>query len=245
MRNPYLLLWLEAPLQSWGFDSRFGRRDTMTFPTRSGIMGLICSALGAGGEQRELLSEFSLLGQIVLSFVRRKKTESDIERIDREPKLCDFQMVGSGYDDRDPWENLHVPKTADGKKPAMVSGAKMTYRYYLQDAAFSVVLEVPPGKVEAIVQALQCPVWDIYLGRKNCVPTDFLYRGFFQEEAEAVNRAKEIALEKNRVEEFRVINDESDSYVEAGEVFTLNDVPVQFGSEKKYHDRRVRLIYAA
>jgi CRISPR system Cascade subunit CasD len=121
----------------------------------------------------------------------------------------------------------------------------MTYRYYLPDAAFSVVLEVPPGKVEAIVQALQCPVWDIYLGRKNCVPTDFLYRGIFQEEAEAVNRAKEIALEKNRVEEFRVINDESDSYVEAGEVFTLNDVPVQFGSEKKYHDRRVRLIYAA
>ncbi len=245
MRNPYLLLWLEAPLQSWGFDSRFGRRDTMTFPTRSGIMGLICSALGAGGEQRELLSEFSLLGQIVLSFVRRKKTESDIERIDREPKLCDFQMVGSGYDDRDPWENLHVPKTADGKKPAMVSGAKMTYRYYLQDAAFSVVLEVPAERLESIVQALQYPVWDIYLGRKNCVPTDFIYRGTFQEEAEAIYRAKEIALEKNRMEEFRVIHIESDTALDEDEVFTLNDVPIQFGAEKKYRDRRVRLIYAS
>jgi len=52
MSNPYLLLWFEAPLQSWGSDSKFGRRDTQTFPTKSGVLGLVCSALGAGGEQR-------------------------------------------------------------------------------------------------------------------------------------------------------------------------------------------------
>ena len=40
MRN--LLLWLEAPLQSWGAGSRYGRRDTLPFPTRSGILGLLC-----------------------------------------------------------------------------------------------------------------------------------------------------------------------------------------------------------
>ena len=51
MSNSYILLWLEAPLQSWGFDSKFGRRDTLTFPTKSGVLGLVCSALGAGGEQ--------------------------------------------------------------------------------------------------------------------------------------------------------------------------------------------------
>ena len=34
-----LLLWLEAPLQSWGVDSRFGRRDTLPFPSRSGVLG--------------------------------------------------------------------------------------------------------------------------------------------------------------------------------------------------------------
>ena len=66
MSNPYLLLWLEAPLQSWGFDSKFGRRETLKFPTRSGVVGLVCSALGAGGEQRELLAEFSSLRQTVI-----------------------------------------------------------------------------------------------------------------------------------------------------------------------------------
>ena len=73
MDNPYLLLWLEAPLQSWGYDSKFGRRDTLGFPTKSGILGLICCALGAGGEQRELLAQFAALSQTVLSFTRTRQ----------------------------------------------------------------------------------------------------------------------------------------------------------------------------
>lgn len=242
MGNPFVLLWFEAPLQSWGFDSKFGRRDTLTFPTRSGVMGLICSALGAGGEQRELLYEFSALGQTVLSFVRIKKTENGPGKQDREPLLCDFQMVGSGYDDQDLWENLLVPKTRERKK-AVGGGTKMTYRYYLQDSAFAVILEVPVDKSEAIAESLRSPVWDIYLGRKTCAPTDFVYRGTFNDEAEAILIATSIAKEKNRIEDFRVlhgppIDDEVD------EVFTLNDVPVQFGQDKRYRDRQVRLIYA-
>ncbi|HQB07934.1 MAG TPA: type I-E CRISPR-associated protein Cas5/CasD, partial [Rectinema sp.] len=59
----YLLLWLEAPLQSWGFDSKFNRRDTLAFPTRSGILGLLLCAMGAQGEQRELLEKLSLFSQ--------------------------------------------------------------------------------------------------------------------------------------------------------------------------------------
>ena len=72
MPNPNLLLWLEAPLQSWGFDSKFGRRDTLAFPTKSGVLGLVCSALGRGGEQKAFLAKFATLGQTVVSFVRRK-----------------------------------------------------------------------------------------------------------------------------------------------------------------------------
>ena len=49
---PFLLLWLEAPLQSWGVDSKFGRRDSIHFPTKSGVTGLLLCALGASGEQR-------------------------------------------------------------------------------------------------------------------------------------------------------------------------------------------------
>lgn len=56
-KNAYLLLWLEGPLQAWGHDSKFGVRNTLNFPTRSGILGLLCCAHGAGGEQREWLEK--------------------------------------------------------------------------------------------------------------------------------------------------------------------------------------------
>ena len=241
MTNPYLLLWLEGPMQSWGSDSKFGRRDTQTFPTKSGVMGLLCSALGAGGQQLELLSEFASLNQTAISFVRCNVKGDLLVKEDREPLLRDFHMVGSGYNDQDPWAKLLIPKTNTGKA-AVGGGSKVTYRYYLQDAAFALALEVHSGMVQAIAGALQNPVWDIYLGRKNCVPTDFIYRGIFDNELDALDQAKIIALEKNRVEDFRVINGLSADGL--GEVFTLNDVPIQFGKDKRYRDRQVSLINA-
>lgn len=242
MSNPYLLLWFEAPLQSWGSDSKFGRRDTQGFPTKSGVLGLVCSALGASGEQRALLAEFAALGQTVLSFVRLKARGESVVKQDREPLLRDFHMVGSGYDDQDPWQTLLIPKTSEGKK-AVGGGSKMTYRYYLQDATFAVVLEVPADKAESIVQSLQSPAWDVYLGRKNCVPTDFIYRGVFDNETSAMEQAVLIADQKNRIEDFRVLHGAIHDG-EADDVFTLNDVPVQFGEDKRYRDRQVSLIYA-
>lgn len=242
MHNPYLLLWFEAPLQSWGSDSKFGRRDTLNFPTKSGVLGLVCSALGAGGEQRALLAEFSPLSQTAISFARSKQTEGGIVKQDREPLLRDFHMVGSGYNDQDPWANLLIPKMSNGKKPNG-AGTKMTYRYYLQDAAFAVVLEVPAGKAEMIAHALQNPAWDVYLGRKSCVPTDFIYRGVFRSEALALEEANSIAREKQRIEDFRVLHGAL-AEGEADEVFTINDIPVQFGEDKRYRDRQVSVIYA-
>jgi CRISPR system Cascade subunit CasD len=229
----YLLLWLQAPLQSWGRDSKFGRRDTLNFPTRSGVMGLLCCALGAVGEQRELLAEFAPLKQTVISFVRCKNEQ----KIAREPLLRDFHMIGSGYDDKDPWQTLLIPKTADGKK-AVGGGTKITYRYYLQDAYFAVVLEVPSDKADTLAQALQTPVWDLCLGRKSCVPTDFVYRGVFDNVADAVIKAEEIAKDKNLLKDFEVLDGEHDG----NEVLTLNDVPVCFGERKQYRDRRVTVI---
>jgi CRISPR system Cascade subunit CasD len=233
MAHRYLLLWLQAPLQSWGHDSKFGRRDTLNFPTKSGILGLVCCALGYGGEQKEFLAEFAPLKQTVLSFVRKNHKD---EKVDREPLLREFHMVGSGYDDKDPWTTLLIPKTSEGKK-AVGGGAKMTYRYYLQDAYFAVVLEVPSDKTDLIAQALQQPVWDLFLGRKSCVPTDLVYRGVFESEEDALIEAQEIADEKDLLEDFRVLDGEHE-----GEVLTLNDIPVRFGERKVYRDRRVTVV---
>ncbi len=236
MRTRWMLLWFEAPLQSWGADSKFGPRDTMDFPTKSGVLGLLCAALGASGEQRELLAEMAPLRQTVISYVRPGR--------ERETTLMDFHMVGSGYDDSDPWQSLMIPKTAEGKK-AVGGGTKMTYRYYLQDARFAVILEVPEKRADSFAEALLNPVFDIYLGRKNCVPTDFVFRdgNIFNTEEDAVAAIAELFEEKKKinkdfdlVEDFRVVSGEAD-----GEILTLNDVPIQFGPVKQYKDRRVTI----
>lgn len=41
-----LLLRCAGPMQSWGTRSRFQERDTEREPTKSGIIGLLCAALG-------------------------------------------------------------------------------------------------------------------------------------------------------------------------------------------------------
>lgn len=54
-----LLIKLEGPMQSWGYRSRFDYRDTALEPTRSGVIGLICAAMGiARGED---LSRFDAI----------------------------------------------------------------------------------------------------------------------------------------------------------------------------------------
>ena len=53
-----LLLRFAAPLQSWGINSKFDRRDTYNAPTKSGIIGLLGAALGL---QRNETTEFKKL----------------------------------------------------------------------------------------------------------------------------------------------------------------------------------------
>ena len=244
MDTRWILLWLEAPLQSWGCDSKFGRRDTLEFPTKSGVLGLVFCALGATGEQEDLLLKFKDLRQTVISF-RYQYAESLEPKL---PFLHDFQMIGAGYNEKKAWENFLIPKKSDGTAP-VGGGTKLTHRYYLQNAVFAVLLEVPSDMAEQIADALQHPVYPVYLGRRCCVPTDFIYQGLYdsviKSEDASIKKAAEKADSRNEdehtlgkwklVEDFRVEDGESDK----GDVFTLNDVPVQFGTHKKYTDRRV------
>lgn len=231
----YILLWLEAPMQAWGVDSRFGRRDTLPFPTRSGIMGMLCAASGKGGEQREWLAHMAGRSQVVDAYAY----EDAQGKAKRWPLLCDFHMVGSAYDAKDPWQTMLIPKKSDGGK-AVGGGTKLTYRYYLQDMAFACALEVPDGEADELAAALCAPVWAISLGRKCCVPTDTVYRGTYATEEEALAEGERIAQGKKRVSIFRVL-DGADA--ESGDVMTLNDVPICFGTRKQYRDRQVTMVY--
>ena len=238
MTQGYLLMWFEAPLQAWGYDSKFGRRDTLGFPTKSGVLGLLCCALGQGGEQRDWLSFWSEQSL----FIEAYATEGENNKSVVPPLLLrDFHMIGSGYDDKDPWQTLLIPKTQEGKK-SVGGGTKLTYRYYLQDMAFAVILNGPRSELEKMQEALCRPVWDLYFGRKCCVPSEFIGRGVFDDLESAVKFARSFSQAKERaikkVPIFKVL----EGVHEGGETITLNDVPLCFGQNKQYRDRKVTVI---
>ncbi len=216
-------------MQSWGYDSKFGRRDTLNFPTFSGVLGLICCAMGRSGGQDEFLADFSDMDMSVVAYTKSKQN--------KDPFLRDFHTVGNGYDIRDKWQSLLIPKKSDGKRP-VGSGSKLTYRYYLQNMAFAVALEVPSTHADNVADAVKSPVWDLYLGRKCCVPTEFIFQGKFENVEDAKAKAQELAKCKELTEGFRVLKGEYDD----GEVLTLNDIPIRFGQNKLYRDRRVTKI---
>lgn len=231
MGTCYLVLWLEAPLQSWGVDSKFNRRDTLQFPTKSGVYGLILSALGASGPQRELLAR---LAPMPLTVYRYGPIKGDHTTL-----LADFHMVGSGYNEKNRWENFMIPKKIDGSK-AVGAGTKLTYRYYLQDAYFGCIIEIQDRDLaDRIGQALEKPVYDLYLGRRCCVPSDRIWRGCYNSFQEAKEQLESIATERALRGMFYVIEG---NLPEQGNVLLLNDVPIQFGEHKVYRDRWVTIV---
>ncbi len=234
----YLSLWFESPLQSWGVDSKFGLRTTFTFPTKSGIAGIILAALGKDGEEREFLGSYSLWNETAFSF--SSENEQNGATLN-----TDFHMVGSGYDSKDEWQNLMIPKKRDGGAPVSADGStggvKLTYRQYLQDAFFGVIFEISSSiyDVEMISSALQNPVWPLYLGRKCCVPSYPIFQGLLDSYEEAKTRIDEIAGEKNLLLK-EIMQEGSDPY--SGDVICINDVPVAFGEYKVYRDRFVTIV---
>ena len=222
----YALLWLEGPLQAWGYDSKFSLRTTLSFPTRSGVLGLLLSAMGAGGPQVELLRRFKGLPQYVYSYSTQSAAPSE---------MVDYQVVGNGYK-LTGWESRMIPKKRDGGN-SKGGGAKLTYRHYLQDAAFAVILELPEGLEKTIEDSLQNPVWPLFLGRRTCIPCAPVFCGIYDsfEKAEAAKDERSDGY----IERFQVIEGR---FPEDGEVLVLNDIPIAFGEHKQYESRYVTII---
>ncbi|CAJ36459.1 type I-E CRISPR-associated protein Cas5/CasD [Methanocella arvoryzae] len=145
MDNPLLLLLrLEGPMQSWGLKARWDIRDTGDEPTKSGIIGLLGCALGYARKDPRLTDELDSQLRIGI----RVECPGEIAR--------DYHTVSGEL------------RTAEGK---LRETTIVSFRDYLQDAAFLVVLEGPGELLTRISNALKDPVWPIYLGRKSCPPT--------------------------------------------------------------------------
>lgn len=135
-----LLLRLAGPMQSWGTTSRFDERETQCEPSKSGVIGLICAAIGR--DRSESVEDLAALRMGV--------------RVDREGILMRDYMTATGV--------VNAAGKADRNRTVV------SQRYFLSDAAFLVGLEGERNLLAEIDAALREPVWPIFLGRKSYVP---------------------------------------------------------------------------
>lgn len=145
MNAATLLLRLQGPMQSWGTTSRFDERDTQLEPSKSGVLGLVCAALGR--DRSEPVEDLAALRMGV--------------RVDRE-----------GVPMRDYQTATGVVSAAGGID---LGRTVVSPRYYVSDAVFLVGLEGHHTLLERIHSALKAPVWPLALGRKSFVPSMPLY----------------------------------------------------------------------
>lgn len=195
----YLALRLDGPLQAWGISSQFERRTTSLFPSKSGITGMICAALGlTKGSDPEGDALRTMAAAEMLSIAMPKSRPMQ--------RLRDFHTVE------------HTRRASNNPN----KDAVQTWREYLLDARFAVVLQLPAEFADKAGAALVNPVWGIWLGRKNCIPTEPIYRGTFESEADAICHL----LGDTPLSAFTTVRD-APNFENATD--TLRDQPLSFG----------------
>ena len=148
-----MALILTGPTMSWGDRAKFTIRDTLTHPTRSGIIGLLACAQGLPRD-----APLNWATDLVIH-VRADNPGT---------AQTDFQMVGGGYIVGKGMVSANgEPRTTSQNE----ASGTMTYRRYLADAAFVVTVTSDDNNlIVRLGEALNAPHWPIYLGRKACVP---------------------------------------------------------------------------
>lgn len=211
--EPYtLLLRIDGPMQAWGASSLFEHRETLGEPTKSGVIGLICAALGRTRD--EPIDDLAALRMAV--------------RVDAAGQLEQDLHTASDIA-RASWRGKQ--RTKESHEPT-----KKSWRDYLCDAAFVVALEGTDIELlGAIHQALQRPRFLVSLGRRACPPAAPLAL-----QAPVAGSAEE-ALQsvpplRGQARELPVVSEVSD-FTEADRV--INDQPLSFAS-RRFAPRGVR-----
>jgi CRISPR system Cascade subunit CasD len=154
----FLVLRLDAPMQSWGRVAMDPVRPTYAHPTRSGLAGMIASALGwrySDGARTTALQDALRYG------VREDRPA----RILRDYHTADLGRIG-----RESWTRWGIERRGGG--PA-ASGTQILDKHYLADAVFVVAFSLDddsPVNLDEVAQALRSPARPLFLGRKGCLP---------------------------------------------------------------------------
>lgn len=218
-----LILRLEAPLMRWGLRSLWNDRDTHIVPTKSGVIGLLACAFGwkRGDKSIEALSSSLRMGV----------------RADRKGRpITDFHIVSS-------FSNPNIKHLCNSAyKQRTGEGGLLTYRHYIQDASFTVVLSGSGDVLKEAAAALMDPVFPIYLGAKCCVATRPVFEALtseYESIAEALERYPR--CEKRKREQQR--SERCYSEIENSEGAHIRQDEVRINEMREYAFRKVDVIY--
>jgi CRISPR system Cascade subunit CasD len=220
---PALAFYIDAPLQSWGASSKYQHRESNSFPTKSGIIGLIGAALGVDKHLVDEAEHLRPLVEVRFTAVKLGATKHHSGR------LTDFHTVGGGYDKTIKWEKMCIPQKAKTGGP---SWTVLTYRSYLTDARFVILLDGPDLELLVKVHAaLLNPVWGIWFGRKHCIPASPLTPTLGEDRDEAFNRLLEAlpGTSPAPLDSFEYQEEATSSGDEDDGIFYQSDQPVAYG----------------
>ncbi len=112
----------------------------------------------------------------------------------------------------------------------------ITYRQYLTDASFGVVIEGDSALLEEIADNLADPKWGLWLGRKACIPTAPVLAGL----RDSRDQALRLLIGDEPLESF-TRQEEAETFAEGRD--TLPDQPLCFDSDRRlFAPRRINLI---
>ena len=211
----FLVLRLEGPLQSWGYDSQYNRRNTGLMPTRSAIAGICCAALGLprGSEiESQFLASFAALQMTAIAIPRKRpKKELPVRRL----------------------EDYHTVQNTRRASGDVNKDCVLTRRQYLTDGVFGVLLEGNGILMGEIAAALADPKWGIWLGRKTCIPSAPVLAGLKDSKEDAL-----LLLIGEEPLELFTRQQEVGKFAEGRD--SLPDTPVSFDTKRRlFSPRRV------
>lgn len=212
----FLALRLEGPLQSWGFDSQYNRRNTGLMPTKSAIAGMCCAALGlprGSDKEQEFLASFGAVQMTSIAIPRNGLgKELPVRRL----------------------QDYHTVQNTRRASGAINNDCVLTYRQYLTDAAFGVLLEGDAVLLREVVTGLADPKWGVWLGRKTCIPSAPVLAGLKDTREDALL----LLIGENSLESF-TRQEEVENFAEGRD--SLPDSPVSFAIQRRlFSPRRVR-----
>jgi CRISPR system Cascade subunit CasD len=228
----YLALLLDGPLQSWGFASRFQRRTTGLHPTKSGIVGLICAAMGLAKGSPEEQTGLPALADLKMTSVVIPRTVPGSD----EAELSVRRL-----------EDYHTVLDTRRASGTPNKNAVETRREYLLDARFGVILKGGRPVMEQVAAALQNPVWGVWLGRKSCIPACPVLVGLSESPEDAWNAILGVCglNQETPMETFTTVTEVSTF---AGGTDSLSDQPVSFGDgassgpdKRQFATRRIKV----